>query len=99
MTDVNYSIRIDKELRDAAFSVLENYGLSPSQAFRLFLKQVAGTGTVPLTFDYAKSSIAYEKNPVTMQAIADAKAGIMTHFDSPEALLIAVKEDMDSEVL
>lgn len=87
MTAVNYSIRIDKELRDEAFAVLESYGLSPSQAFRLFLQQVAGTGTVPLSFDYAQSSIAYEKNPTTMQAVEDAKSGKLTRYNSSDEML------------
>ncbi len=52
MSAVSYNIRLDKELRDEAFSVLDSYGLSPSQAFKLFLKQVAKTKAVPLSFDY-----------------------------------------------
>ena len=52
MTTTNYNIRLDQELRDRAFSVFESYGLTPSQAIKLFLNQVAETNTVPLSFDY-----------------------------------------------
>lgn len=52
MTTVNYNIRLEKELKDNAFAVLESYGLTPSQAIKLFLTQVAQTNTVPLSFDY-----------------------------------------------
>ena len=52
MTTSNYNIRLDKDLKDRAFSVLESYGLTPSQAIKLFLNQVAETNTVPLSFDY-----------------------------------------------
>lgn len=52
MTTSNYNIRLDQELKKRAFSVLESYGLTPSQAIKLFLNQVAETNTVPLSFDY-----------------------------------------------
>lgn len=52
MTSTNYNIRLDQELRDNAFAVFESYGLTPSQAIKLFLTQVAQTNTVPLFFDY-----------------------------------------------
>ena len=65
MTTTNYNIRLDQELRDRAFSVFESYGLTPSQAIKLFLNQVAETNTVPLSFDYhAKPSNS------TLQAVA-----------------------------
>ena len=60
MTAVTYNIRLDQELRDEAFAVLDSYGLTPSQAIKLFLKQVAKTRTVPLTFDYQKD---YQLSP------------------------------------
>lgn len=52
MTTTNYNIRLEKELRDKAFAVLESYGLTPSQAIKLFLTQVAQTNAVPLSFEY-----------------------------------------------
>ena len=52
MSDTNYNIRLDSELRDRAFAVFESYGLSPSQAIKLFLNQVADTHTVQLSFTH-----------------------------------------------
>lgn len=52
VTTTNYNIRLDQDLRDRAFSVLESYGLTPSQAIRLFLYQIADTNAIPLSFDY-----------------------------------------------
>lgn len=52
MTTTNYNIRLDQELKDKAFTVFESYGLTPSQAIKLFLNQVAETNSVPLSFDY-----------------------------------------------
>ena len=52
MSTTNYNIRLDHELKEKAFSVFESYGLTPSQAIKLFLNEVAETNTVPLSFDY-----------------------------------------------
>lgn len=68
MSTTNFSLRLEKDLRDRAFSVFERYGLSASQAFKLFLNQVAETNTIPLSFDYQ----AKAANAVTEQAIAEA---------------------------
>ena len=56
MTTTNYNIRLDQELKDSAFAVFESYGLTPSQAIKLFLTQVAQTNQVPLSFEYQKVS-------------------------------------------
>lgn len=56
MTTTNYNIRLDQELRDNAFAVFESYGLTPSQAIKLFLTQVAQTNSVPLSFEYQGKS-------------------------------------------
>ena len=36
MATTNYNIRIEQDLRDKAFSVLENYGLAPAQQLSYF---------------------------------------------------------------
>ena len=54
MTTTNYNIRLDQALKDSAFAVFESYGLTPSQAIKLFLTQVAQTNQVPLSFEYQK---------------------------------------------
>lgn len=54
MTAINYNISIDERLRDQAFPVLETYGLTASQAFRLFLNQIAKTKAIPISFDWEK---------------------------------------------
>ena len=65
MTTTNYNIRLDQELKEKAFSVFESYGLTPSQAIKLFLNQVAETNTVPLSFDYQ-----YKPVNSALQAVA-----------------------------
>ena len=70
MPTVNFNMRLDTELRDRAFPVIERFGLSPAQAFKLFLTQAAATNTLPLSFDYP------EPNGMTPQAVALLKQSI-----------------------
>ena len=65
MITTNYNIRLDQELRDRAFAVFESYGLTPSQAIKLFLNQVAETNTVPLSFDYQSKPVNSALQAVT----------------------------------
>ena len=55
MTTSNLNIRLDDTLRSQATEVLASYGLSPTQAIKLFFSQVVATKTVPLSFDYQAS--------------------------------------------
>ena len=49
MATTNFNLRLEQDLRDRAFPVFERYGLSASQAFKLFLTQVAETNKIPLS--------------------------------------------------
>lgn len=77
MSATNYNVRLDQDLKDRAFAVIESYGLTPPQAIRLFLNQIADTNTVPLSFDY-QSKI----NAQTLAAIAEIADGKGTKYDS-----------------
>lgn len=59
MATTNFNLRLEQELRDRAFLVFERYGLSASQAFKLFLNQVAETNKIPLSFDYAEKELIH----------------------------------------
>ena len=67
MTTTNFNLRLEQDLRDRAFPVFERYGLSASQAFKLFLTQVAETNKIPLSFDYADAENV--PNSVTKKSI------------------------------
>ena len=67
-----YSIRIDDELKEKAFPIIEKYGLTPAQAIKLFLKQVADRKILPLSFNYQ----ADEPNEETKQAMLAADKGL-----------------------
>lgn len=90
MTTTNYNIRLDQDLKDRSFSVLESYGLTPSQAIRLFLNQVADTNTVPLSFDYQP-----KLNAQTLAAIAEVASGNGTKYDSFGDLMDELEGEAD----
>lgn len=52
MSHTNFNMRLDNDLRNRAYPILEQYGLTPSQAVRMFFNQIAQTGKVPLSFDW-----------------------------------------------
>ncbi|MES1966146.1 type II toxin-antitoxin system RelB/DinJ family antitoxin [Psychrobacter sp. AH5] len=81
MPTTNYNIRLDRELKDKAFSVFKSYGLTPSQAIKLFLNQVADTNTVPLSFDYQPAP-----SNSTLQALAELENGHYTESSLDEML-------------
>ena len=77
MSTTNYNVRLDQDLKDRAFAVIESYGLTPPQAIRLFLNQIADTNTVPLSFDYQP-----KLNAQTIAAIAEVANGKGSKYDS-----------------
>jgi RHH-type rel operon transcriptional repressor/antitoxin RelB len=81
MTTENYNIRLEQDLKDRAFAVIESFGLSPAQAIRLFLKQTAETNIIPLTFDY---QVRASKS--TLKAIAELESGDYTESTLDEFL-------------
>ena len=77
MATTNFNVRLDQDLKDRSFSVLQSYGLTPSQAIRLFLNQIADTNEVPLSFDYQP-----KLNAQTITAIAEVANGKGSKYDS-----------------
>ncbi|MBS9773797.1 MAG: type II toxin-antitoxin system RelB/DinJ family antitoxin [Tenacibaculum sp.] len=87
----SYNIRLDEELKETAFSVFDSYGISPAQAIRLFLKQVAHTRAIPLSLDWEQ---VREPNEETKQAIEDARREYATaeRYGTLEDALQAMKK-------
>lgn len=77
MNYTNFNMRLDNELRQKAYPILELYGLTPSQAVRMFFNQIAQTGKVPLSFDWASEPHKLSKNGEKMlqESIADIENG------------------------
>ena len=90
MTKTNYNVRLDQDLKDRAFSIIESYGLTPSQAIRLFLNQIADTNTIPLSFDYQP-----KLNAQTIAAIAEVANDKGTKYDSFGDLMKELEGEAD----
>ncbi|MBS9781406.1 MAG: type II toxin-antitoxin system RelB/DinJ family antitoxin [Gammaproteobacteria bacterium] len=88
MASTNFNIRLDQSLREQAFPVLERYGLTPAQAFKLFLNQVAKTQKVPLSFDWGEGD--YHLSPkgeaMLRQSIQELENGEYTESTLDELL-------------
>ncbi len=91
METTNYNLRLDKELKDSAFSVFDSYGLTPSQAIKLFLNQVAKTQVIPLSFDWKQERIP---NAETEKAILEAREELKTakRYHTVDEAMNAIKE-------
>lgn len=80
MSYTNFNMRLDDDLRANAYPVLEQYGLTPSQAVRMFFNQIAQTKEIPLSLDWAKRIT----NATTVQAIEAVERGDVTSYEKAE---------------
>ncbi len=87
----NFNMRLDDELRANAYPVLEQYGLTPSQAVRMFFNQIANTGKIPLSFDWAAP------NSITLAAIEAAERGELITYETTEKAVKAMLDIASSE--
>lgn len=89
MNTKTFSIRIDENLREEATEILESYGLSPTQAIKLFFNEVVATRKVPLSFDYQ----APDKQPTAklLKAIAELDNGDTTTYENLDEFIAALK--------
>lgn len=87
MEQVVYNLRIDKDIRDQAFSVFKGLGMTPSQAIRMFLKQMADTREVPLSLKYPKElQLGTETIKSLEQGSADYQAGKLEKYSADTAI-------------
>lgn len=82
MTTANYNIRLDDNLKTQAFAVIERFGLSPAQAIRLFLTQIAETNKIPLSFDYEREEKTLTPSKTTLESIEQMQRGEFKTFDN-----------------
>lgn len=91
MGSSNFNVRLDDNLKAEATQVLAGYGLSPTQAIKLFFNQIAVTRKVPLSFDFqAETKIP---NALTQQAMLEARTGIgLERYKTLDEALKAMQE-------
>lgn len=95
MSHTNFNMRLDNNLRHRAYPVLEQYGLTPSQAVRMFFNQIAQTGKVPLSFDWADTvphKLSENGERLLRESIADFESGNHTTYENLDGLNQAMAE-------
>lgn len=50
--DDAFSFRMNSQIKQKAFEVIRNYGLTPSQVLNMLLIEIATTKTIPLSLNY-----------------------------------------------
>lgn len=92
MPKVNFKMRVDADLKDKAEPILEYYGLTMPQVFKLFLNQIVKTRTIPLSFDYAQDDNV--PNSVTKKALLEAKnrTDFSEAYATPEEFMKVMQE-------
>lgn len=85
---INVTIRLDKDVKENAEKMFNDFGMNLSTAFNIFVRQALREGAIPFEiYDPFYS----EKNQARLaQSIADAKAGKVTVHD-------LIEEDDDAK--
>lgn len=90
MTTSNLNVRLDNELRSQATQIFSDYGLTPTQAIKLFFNQVVRTQQIPLSFDYQQKV----PNLATQQAMLEAlqERNTAKCYDSADEMMKDIQE-------
>ncbi|STY64396.1 addiction module antitoxin, RelB/DinJ family [Mannheimia haemolytica] len=51
-----FSFRTNTEIKNTAFDVIKNYGMTPSQVFNMFLTEIAKTKNYSVKFELSTQS-------------------------------------------
>lgn len=98
MTAITYNISIDETIHDEASPILETYGLTASQAFRLFLNQIAKTKTIPISFDWEKHHDQTTEQTQNMIASVDEQLFQVTGIRPLPNSKYLVTDDMVNQI-
>lgn len=83
----NFNLRLDEQLKAESFRVIEDFGLTPSQFMRLILKQVADTGSLPLSFEKRQHTLSKKGERLVRESIEDIEQGRVTEYASLDAFM------------
>lgn len=90
-----YQIRLSDTEKSEAFNVLQELGMTPAQAIRLFLKQVVETRSIP--FSIAQSSEQQlEQKAQLRQQLETTTGHSLKRFDSREEAVVALNQWFDA---
>ena len=93
MSAVNFNMRLEAELKEQV-TILEDYGLTMPQAFKLFLNQIVKTKAIPLSFDYAREPDLTPKAAAKLlQSLKEIENGEYTEYETVEEAIKAMSEE------
>lgn len=90
MSSSNFNIRLDDGIKTEASQIFASYGLSTSQAIKLFLNQVVATRKIPLSFDF--QAVEYKPTTKVLNAIKELENDDLPTYKSVDELLEALDE-------
>ena len=94
---VNYSVRLDEDLKNQAFSVIEEYGLTPAQVIKMFFRQIAETRAIPVSLHYKSNEPNEETQRAIREAEEDFAAGRLKAYHSNQEMYEDLKREFANE--
>ena len=91
-----YQIRLSDTEKSEAFNVLQELGMTPAQAIRLFLKQVVETRSIPFSI-VQSSDHQLEQKARLRQQLETTTGKTLDRFDTREEALIALNQWFDAK--
>ena len=80
---INVTIRLDREIKEQAEIMFNDFGMNLSTAYNIFARQALRQGKIP--FDISDPFFSEKNQAVLAQSIADAEAGKVTTHELIEA--------------
>ena len=93
MSQSNLNMRLDDVLKASAYSVIEQYGLTPTQAVRMFLNEIAHTKTIPLSLNWASCIPNAETAKAIIEGREDYETGKLTGYHADELTDVLVESE------
>lgn len=90
--DKNFTVRLDEQLKTQSFHIIESFGMTPSQFIRLVLKQVADTGSLPLSFEKRSHTLSKHGEQMLAESIQAFENGEYSHYENLDELNQAMAE-------
>ncbi|ETD66606.1 addiction module antitoxin [Pelistega indica] len=93
MATSQFNMSFDTKTREQFSKVLQLYGLTVPQAFKLFANQVIRTGKVPLSFDWADLEVKDNIAAVLKQNEQEKRQGKSTVYKNFDELMDNLKHE------
>ena len=90
---VNYSVRLDEKLKNQAFSVIEEYGLTPAQVIKLIFRQIAETRAIPVSLRYKSDEPNEETQRAMREADEEWETGKAKVYNTPQEMYEDLKKE------